>query len=110
MDESQMIGRLLFVARQLIRADEDESGFSIAEAPPRHLVRTFENGTKPLRKGIVYNDEIEFMNGNQPIIGRLWGDDNGQGYLINTRFGKFRVPKERMRHPKDFSGHNNPDR
>lgn len=81
-----------------------ESEIRIAEKPPQHLVKTFEEGTKPLMKGkgLAYNDEIAFMHGKHPIFGRLWDKDNGQGYLINTRYGKFRVPKEMMRHPKGF--------
>jgi HK97 family phage portal protein len=70
---------------------------------PKHLQRGFEKETKPLRDKFSLGDTVQFMDGREVRTGTFISDENG--LKVRTIQGNvYRVPRESLRHPKDFRG------
>lgn len=74
-------------------------------APAPHLKKALDSVTDPLRKDVMFGDTVAFLDGKHPLIGKLIGPDNGEGWLVSTPTqGEFRVKMQFMRHPKGYKG------
>jgi hypothetical protein len=63
--------------------------------------KAFESLTSPLRKRVLFGDQVAFMSGDKVDVGVLSGPDNGEGFEILLSSGeKVRRKRDLLRTPK----------